>query len=477
MVHAEPPTTSCETDAAPWRRIALFIVAADLLSLYLYLGRRDFLLNPVWIYLSVYAVLFVGYVYAAGRLVPRLARTCSRWLLPLILISGVLFRLAVLPAPPSISTDMYRYVWDGRLTLHGINPYRWSPNAETLRSLRDPIWEKMEYKAYQTIYMPVSQASFALGNALFGDSLIGFKAIYFLFDCGVTALGVLLLNRLGRSASQIIWYAWCPLPITEISLAGHQDVVGVFFLLAAFLFVMRPKTIWLAAVALVASVLTKGFALLLLPMFCRTYGWKFTVIAAVAMLYLGMPMWVYLPEFLHGMTQYLNTVHVNAGLFHGVDLALSPITRYHYRVAQILSDLAIVGATVWSAWKPARVYDDLLRCSLIVLAVTLLVVPTLFPWYLIWILPLAVMIGRRPSWALVLLTGLVALVYTFYISIATYWWTPLAEYLPFYVVLAVECRMWRKPRGPGRLQIAHWNDSSAPALEQPPGIAPEQTAA
>lgn len=482
MDQATPTTTSREAEDVPLRRIALLVVALGMLGLYVYIGRREFLLNPVWIYLAAYSVLFVGYVYAAGRIVPRLARSCGRWLLPVILIFSVLFRLAVLPTPPSISTDMYRYVWDGRLTLHGINPYRWSPNAQTLRSLRDPIWEKMEYKPYQTIYMPVSQASFALGDALFGNNLIGFKLIYFLFDCGVMALAVLLLKRLGHQASQVIWYAWCPLPITEISLAGHQDVVGVFFLLAAFFLVMRPKTIWVAAVMLVASVLTKGFTLLLLPLFCRTYGWRFAAIAAAAMLYLGMPMWVYLPEFLHGMTQYLNTVHVNAGLFHGVDLALAPLVRFHYRAAQILCDLAILGATAWSAWRPAKYYDDLLRRSLIVLAVTLLAVPTLFPWYLIWILPLAVLAGRRPSWALILLTGLVAFVYTFYISIMTYWWTPLAEYAPFYAVLAAEYYVWRKsrdtlPHEEGGLPIAQWTEPPPQAAERCAGATCEQTAA
>ena len=46
----------------------------------------------------------------------------------------------------------------------------------------------MEYKSYQAIYMPVSQAVFALGNALFGNNLIGYKFLYLLFDIGVMAL-------------------------------------------------------------------------------------------------------------------------------------------------------------------------------------------------------------------------------------------------------------------------------------------------
>lgn len=421
-----------------WPLVTFVIIACDLLGLYVYLGRRDYLLNPVWVYLFLYTTLFLLYVYAAGRLIPRLPSSSSRWIVPLILIFGVLFRVAVLPAPPSLSTDMYRYVWDGRQTLHGINPYRWAPNAPSLRSLRDPVWGVMEYKPYQTIYMPVSQVFFALNNALFGNNLIGYKCVYALFDVGVMALLLRFLRRLGRAPTQIIWYAWCPLPITEVSLAGHQDIVGVFFLLLSFWLALQPKRVGWAALALVASVLTKGFTLLLLPVFCRTFGRRFAFCAAAALVYLGMPMWVYLPQFLHGMGQYLDNVHANAGLFYFADLGLTPLTRFHFQIAKLLSDGAILGVMLWSAWRPAETIDDLLRRSFVVLAVTLLVVPTLFPWYLIWLLPLMPLVGKRPSWAFVLLTGLSVLLYTFYIAQLAYWWTPIAEYVPFYLALAWE---------------------------------------
>lgn len=442
-----------ETQPAPakraisWPLVTFVIVACDLLGLYVYLGRRLYIQHPIWVYLFLYATLFVFYVYAAGRLVPRLPRSSARWAVPLTLVFGILFRVAVLPAPPMLSTDMYRYAWDGRLTLHGINPYRWAPNAPGLRFLRDPLWEVMEYKPYQTIYMPVSQALFAVNNALFGNNLIGYKCVYALFDIGVMWLLLRFLYRLGRAPTQVIWYAWCPLPVTEVSLAGHQDIVGVFFLLLTFWLALQPKRVGWAALTLVASVLTKGFALLLLPVFCRTFGRRFTLCAAAALVYLGMPMWVYLPQFLHGMSQYLDNVHANAGLFYFVNLGLTPVTRFHYLIAKILSDLVILGMMLWSAWRPAETVDDLLRRSFAVLAVTLLVVPTLFPWYLIWLLPLMPLLGKRPSWAFVLLSGLVVLLYTFYIAQVAYWWTPIVEYVPFYVVLAWEYA-WRRRSQP-----------------------------
>lgn len=432
---------------ADWKRaaaplLALGLVAADLLGLYFYLGRRLFILNPVWIYLSLYAVAFGLYVYAAGRLVPKVPPALSRAAVPAILLLGLLFRLAVLPAPPGLSTDMNRYVWDGRLIDHGINPYHWAPYAQSLRFLRDPLWNDLEYKSFQTIYMPVSQALFAGENALFHNNLIGYKLVYVLFDLGVMGLILLLLRGLELPPTRIIWYAWCPIPITEVALAGHQDIVGVFFLLLAFILARRSETARWAAIALVAAALTKGFALLLLPLFCRTYGKRFTLLAVGALLYLGMPLWVYLPEFLHGMNQYLNTVNVNSGLFHALNQLLAQITRYHETIAQKVSDAAILGIVFWSARWPAASFPDLLRRAFIVLAGTLLLVPTLFPWYLLWALPFLPMMSR-PSVSLILLSGLVALVYTFYISIVSYWWLPFVEYGPFYLALAWEFQLWR----------------------------------
>ncbi len=457
-MHASKPT---ETAAVPVsaprvtaRRLslpllALGITAADLLLVYGFLGQRLYPLNPVWVYLMLYAIAFGVYVYAAGRVVPALPKGAARLALPLILGGAALYRLAVVFAPPQLSTDIFLYIWDGRLINHGINPYHWAPNATPLRFLRDSVWNRAEYKSYQSIYMPVSQAVFAFASALFGTNSVGYKFLYMLFDFGVNGLLLVVLKRLNRPPTQVIWYAWCPLPITEVSLAGHQDIVGVFFLLAAFALAMRPKERgrgWKygggVALLLAASVLTKGFALLLLPLFARVHGRAFAVWAACGLLYLGMPLWVYLPQFIHGMHQYLENVHVNSGLFGWVNLGLSYLTHHwHYVITERLSDAALLGVTYWSVRRPVMGYADLLRRSFVVLAVTLLVIPTLFPWYLLWTIVFVPLLGRKPLYPFVLLSGLSALLYVYYYSFQAYWWVSAAEYGPFYALLAWE--LWR----------------------------------
>ncbi len=452
--------------------LALGITATDLLLVYGVLGQRLYPLNPVWVYGLLYILAFGIYVYAAGRLLPRIPKNCTRYALLLILGGAALYRLAVVFAPPQLSTDIFLYLWDGRLTTHGINPYHWAPNAQTLRFLRDTNWNRMEYKSYQSIYLPVSQGVFAAAYALFGSNPVAYKLLYMLFDFGVIGLLLALLKRLGRPLTQVIWYAWCPLPITEVSLAGHQDIVGVFFLLAAFLLVMRgPKLVPWVALLLVASVMTKGFALLLLPLFARAYTERtqrraFAVWAACGLLYLGLPLWVYLPQFLHGMHQYLENVHANSGLFGWVNWGLTPITKHwHYAITEKLSNLAVLGVTFWSVRRPVDSYTELLRRSFVVLAVTLLVIPTLFPWYLLWTLAFMPLLGRRPLYSFVLLVGTSILLYAFYYSMQAYWWVSFAEYGPFYVLLAWEIWKGRSLNARNDLQYPGRAGDGQPALD------------
>src|SRR5260370_13302764 len=44
--------------------------------------------------------------------------------LVIILIGGALFRVILIPLDhPRLSTDIYRYIWDGRVQAAGVNPY------------------------------------------------------------------------------------------------------------------------------------------------------------------------------------------------------------------------------------------------------------------------------------------------------------------------------------------------------------------
>src|SRR5829696_5706523 len=92
-------------------------------------------------------------IYLLAAWIVIRARPLTSTLL-IALAFAVLFRLSILFAPPYLSDDIYRYVWDGRVQAAGINPYRYIPAAPELAQLRDEaIYPKINRKDWaHTIY-------------------------------------------------------------------------------------------------------------------------------------------------------------------------------------------------------------------------------------------------------------------------------------------------------------------------------------
>ena len=63
--------------------------------------------------------------FLAVRVVLR--GTWPRWTVWMVLAVAVVLRALPLSVPPFLSSDIYRYVWDGRVQAAGINPYRHVP--------------------------------------------------------------------------------------------------------------------------------------------------------------------------------------------------------------------------------------------------------------------------------------------------------------------------------------------------------------
>jgi alpha-1,6-mannosyltransferase len=91
-------------------------------------------------FVVVFALQLAVYGYAAWQLFRGSWRQAAaeRHLLIVILLVAAVLRAAALFAPQALSTDAYRYVWDGRVQAAGINPYRFIP-ADPSRSIRTSI--------------------------------------------------------------------------------------------------------------------------------------------------------------------------------------------------------------------------------------------------------------------------------------------------------------------------------------------------
>jgi hypothetical protein len=187
---------------------------------------------------------------------------------PLVLLSAALMRAMLVPLEPALSTDMYRYLWDGRVQAEGINPYVHTPEASELEHLRDEDWGPINRKWARTIYPPIAQASFLGAHVLGLRSTTSWKALISAVDVAAIALLVLALRAAGRDPRWCLAYAWNPLPIMAFGLSGHVDSLVVVLVMAATLLWWRRSAIG-TGVLLGLAAGVKLFPLLLVVAFAR----------------------------------------------------------------------------------------------------------------------------------------------------------------------------------------------------------------
>lgn len=223
------------------------------------------------------ALIFVwaGLAAFATRIVTRAQSTAG---LVIVLAAAMLMRLPPLVEPPYLSTDMYRYVWDGRVQGAGFNPYSHVPAAPELAHLRDgAVYDHINRADYApTIYPPAAQLLFWLITRL-GDDVLTMKLALLSFEALAMAGLMTLLRQIGRPAGAVVAYAWHPLPVWEIAGNGHVDAVLVALMVASMCIFARGRKLLAGAVASV-GVLVKPTALLLMPVFWRPWDWKLPVI-------------------------------------------------------------------------------------------------------------------------------------------------------------------------------------------------------
>jgi alpha-1,6-mannosyltransferase len=234
------------------------------------------------------SVLLAGVVYAVGVWVVVTARLGSRALLVILLIALGLRAIAIF-APIGITTDSYRYVWDGRIQAAGVNPYLTFPGDARLTHLRDAeVFPNINGKdSYPTIYPPLAQIAFLVATRIH-DSVTGVKILTLLCEAGIIAalLGWLAAARLPRE--RVLIYAWHPLPLWEFTGHGHIDAVAVLAVTLAFTAVARRRSA-LAGAAFAAAFFVKYWPVYLAAAAWRRWDWRMIAGSVVCLAVLLLP--------------------------------------------------------------------------------------------------------------------------------------------------------------------------------------------
>ncbi len=274
--------------------------AALNLALLAFLGMGIVLLNG-WIaqwravpeHPRAFMLLLLGQLalYAVAAVWVTVRRLPVRGALAIIVLVALASRLAFVAQAPTVSDDIYRYVWDGRIQAAGINPYRYVPADPALTAYRDQaIYPFINRKAVPTIYPPVAQGIFRAIYALQQESVAWTRIVFIGFDLLTIVVIAGLLLRLGLRPERVLLYAWHPLLILELGHSGHIDIVTICFLVLA-LWARLSDRPWRAGFLLACAALTKFYALIALPALLfrsrrRDFRLPFALIVTIALAYL-----------------------------------------------------------------------------------------------------------------------------------------------------------------------------------------------
>jgi hypothetical protein len=342
------------------------------------------------------------------------ARSLSGTPVWVLAAAAALLRAILVPAPPALSDDVWRYLWDGEVAAAGLSPWAHAPDSPALDGVAPALRSRVAHPEIATVYPPVAQAAF-LSASLFEPSLAAWKTLVAAADTGV----VVLLAASG-SPSAAALYAFHPLPVTEAAREGHVDSLGVALLLCALLLAGRGRAVS-SGLVWAAAVLTKYPAAVALLPLARAGRYRFAATAAAALAALWLAAWLPGASPFGGFSAYATRWEFNAILFPAARASLealglpgfvkegwilakeglghpewmSAVFPYFHAgfLARVLLALLLAATVLVVAARE----KDLWRATFLSIAALLLVSPTLHPWYLLWILPFAAR-ARSPAW-------------------------------------------------------------------------------
>jgi hypothetical protein len=447
-------------------------------------------------YFAVFA-LYLGAIVILFRLHTYTPTPASRLpLLALIWLFALLFRLPLLTRPPTLSDDVYRYIWDGRVQNAGVNPYAYRVDSPALDHLATPSRVRVNNPQMASPYLPVAQIAFAAVYRLAPESPAAFQIAAAAFDLLTSLLVMLILRQRGQPLTWVLIYLWNPLVVVEFAHGAHVDALMTMLMMAALAADGRyPKA---GPVILGLATLVKPVPIFLLPALLPHWGSKRAAIFVGTVILglfpyvgagLGLTADVGAGTGIVGAARiYLEYWNFNGGLYHWLEVWIAgyrtegavPHGTPGVQMARALCGLALLlalGVVFCRAWKlraPQPLRDGALhairesRLWVISLGAYFLLAPTFNPWYLapvIALLPLCAAASPQVTgdWSVVTghwllftlpwlyLSASVALSYLTYLDPLNLRETEFVrrwEYLPLYALLALAALWPRRIAAP-----------------------------
>jgi hypothetical protein len=315
----------------------------------------------------------------------------------IILLSfAALFRIIGGFTFPVLEDDFYRYLWDARMTVEFGSPYSMPPadffTDETLSYRFEKILDGINYPTVETIYGPTCQWLFALAYVISPGEIWPLQALLGIADM----LLVLLLLKLAQPNS-VLLYAWSPLVIKEFVITAHPDVLGALLIVSSLLVLHRRYWVRLGVfMALACGV--KVFAVVLLPFLLR-FEWKAWLAFFITATLIAQPFGITEAWLPSGLSAMGSSWLFNAPLYTLADVTIGNWISISTVKLALLGAFTVASATyliIYLKKGPDVIAHQELRGDLLYLGL-FLCAPVFNAWYLVWLLPFAVL---RPSvWA------------------------------------------------------------------------------
>ena len=307
-----------------------------------------------------------------------------------VLASALLFRLLGLWGTPLFEDDYFRYLWDGYRFVATGTPYGWIP-AEffadpTLPVAAQRLLDQINYPELPTIYGPVIQLVFALAHLIAPFELWSIQALLVAFD-----LGLIFLVRNKVPTKWLLMYAWCPLLIKEVAFAAHPDIIAIYLSFLALVMRFADRHLW-AAVALALAVAAKVFAVLLIPFVLWRSPLRAPILFALTLGVCYLPFLYFGDTDLQALLVFAESWEFNAALYALLSNAMDPMLAKF----MLAIGCSLLIAYYWVKWRGEPQWS--IPRGDWIFGLFLLCAPVINAWYVLWILPFAMLYPSRWAW-------------------------------------------------------------------------------
>ena len=356
-------------------------------------------------------LLYSGLFYAAWKIIQHTKFNFWIWA-----VIGITARVLFLPSIPNLSQDFYRFIWDGRLLVLGINPYMFSPeqlangllNATELTSLEAISNAKVLIQGMGSLnashysnYPPINQLCFALAALFAKTSILGsvivLRIIIIGADLGILYFGKKLLEKLNLPAKNIFWYFLNPFIIIELTGNLHFEGVMLFFVIWS-LYMLDKKRWVLAAILLGVSVSVKLLPLLFLPLFYKYLApeglfkkgfWKmkkfyWLTLATIVFTFAPFASKTFISNFSATIGLWFQSFVFNASIYYIIRWIGFQAVGWNIiaTVGLILPMVVFICIVLLTVFRKYNTTQKLITGMLLAVSIYFLLATTVHPWYI-----------------------------------------------------------------------------------------------